>query len=93
MKNIRNRRFLDSVVFNATESNYAHPLTALRSGAEDVCINKQVAQEWLMFQENIVFQATVYWLQIKHIGLGLYAVRRRARGKQGTFLVETFENE
>ena len=93
MKHTRERRFVDNVVFAATESNYPYPLAALRNGAEDVRVNKQVAQEWLMFQESVVYQDVVYWLQIKPIGLGLYAVRRRPREKRGTFLVEAFENK
>jgi hypothetical protein len=93
MKHIRDRKFTKERTFAADESNYPYPLSALANGADNVKVNKKVAQEWLMYQETTVYQGVVYWLQIKPIGLGLYGVRRRAKEHKETILVETFENK
>lgn len=92
MNNILDRQFTEKKTFASNESNYPYPLTALRNGAGNVKICKKAAQEWLMHEETIIFQDTVYWLQIKPIGLGLYGVRRRAKENKETILVEAFED-
>lgn len=93
MKHIRDRKFTKDTTLAANESNYPLPLVALLNGAENVTVCKKVAQEWLMYQETVTFQGTVYWLQIKPVGLGLYGVRRRAKENKETVLVEAFENK
>lgn len=93
MKNIRDRKFTEDTMLAANESNYPLPLVALCNGAENATVCKKVAQEWLMYQETVTFQGTVYWLQIKPVGLGLYGVRRRAKENRETVLVEAFENK
>ena len=93
MKHTRDRKFTKETTFSADECNYPYPFAALSNGSEDVRVSKKVAQEWLMYQETVLYQGVVHWLQIKFIGLGLYAVRRRAREKRETLLVEEFENK
>ena len=91
MKQIHNRKFTKEAVFTATEANYPYPFAALQNGCEDVKVHKKVAQEWLMHQETVVYQGTVYWLQIKPWALNLYQVKRRARENKETILVQEFE--
>ncbi len=87
----RDRKFDGTKTFSAEDCDFVNPIAALNNGVHHVTVSKRVAQEWLMYQQTVTFQDTVYWLQILQIGLGLCEVRRRARENKKTILVKKFE--
>lgn len=52
---------------------------------------KEVAHELLMENESIIKGGIIYYFAIKHIGLNVYYIKLRPRGKVNTFIVEEFE--
>jgi len=76
---------------NQKTSNYTDPVSALRDAADDVRINKKLAQEWLMDPPYIIHKGIVRHLQMRAIGLGVYHVKLKPEGWHGTHLVKSFE--
>ena len=52
---------------------------------------KEVAHELLMENESIIKSGNIYYFAIKHIGLNVYYIKLRPKGKVNTFIVEEFE--
>lgn len=86
----RDRQFDHNQMLSAQDGDCPWPLAALQNGAK-VKVSKRVAQEWIMFQQTVTYQGTVYWLQIRPLGLGLFEVYRRERNNKETVLVKEFE--
>jgi hypothetical protein len=85
-----NRKFDGTLSFAVQDSNYPAPLAALANGADNVRISKRVAQEWIIHQQSVIYQATVYYLEIAHTGIGTYLVRRAPRDWGQTQMVKGF---
>lgn len=89
-KEPRARRFTTDSLYAVEDSSFPYPLIAIQNGCV-ATVSKRVAQEWIMFQQTVTYQGETYWLQICAIGLGLYAVKRRAKENRKTILVQKFE--
>jgi len=53
---------------------------------------KEVAHELLLENESIIKGGHIYYFAIKHMGLNVYALKPRPKGKVNTLIVEEFEN-
>lgn len=52
---------------------------------------KDVAHELLMENESLIKGGNVWYFAIKHMGLNVYEIKLRPKGKVNTFIVESFE--
>lgn len=53
--------------------------------------SKDVAYELLMENESLIKGGHVWYFAIMHIGLNVYEIKLRPKGKVNTFIVEAFE--
>ena len=53
--------------------------------------SKEVARELLMENESILKDGHNYYFAMKHMGLNVYEVKLRPKGKVNTFIVDAFE--
>jgi len=53
--------------------------------------SKEIASELLLNNESVIKDGCVYYFAMKHMGLNVYEVKLRPKGKVNTFIVDAFE--
>lgn len=58
----------------------------------DARTTAKIARWLLMDNEFIIKGSNIYYFAIKHIGLNVYCIKLRPKGRVNTFIVDAFEN-
>ena len=53
--------------------------------------DKTTVQQMLLDNESVIKGGNVYYFAFKHMGLNVYEVKLRPKGKVNTFIVDAFE--
>lgn len=67
------------------------PMVNERGSISGVRTTKEIAHEFLLENESIIKGGNVYYFAIKHLGLNVYAIKLRPKGKVNTIIVDAFE--
>ena len=64
------------------------PLVNKDGSISSVRTSKEIASELLLNNESIIKDGCVYYFAMKHLGLNVYEVKLRPKGKVNTFIVD-----
>lgn len=67
------------------------PMVNEHGSISGVRTTKEVAHEFLLENESIIKGGHIYYFAIKHMGLNVYCIKPRPKGKVNTLIVEEFE--
>lgn len=66
------------------------PLVNRDNIISSVRTSKEIVNELLLDNESIIKDGCVYYFAMKHLGLNVYEVKLRPKGKVNTFIVTEF---